>query len=469
MPDKKSKRITKVAKFRILKPAGDMMWDELGRMLRDVRYRVFRLANLAVSEAYLAFHLWRKGLETEYKRSTIDNLNKSLRQMLANEGLEDEQLNRYSRKGAVPSYVTSPLSKYKISSITNKNKWKQVIRGQSSLPTFRNDMAIPVRCDSPANRRLEQTENGDVEVDLMLCLKPYPRIVLGTKNMGGGQEAILERLIANSEQSKEGYRQRCFEIKQDRQTKKWWLYITYDFPAPKQPTLNPEVVVGVDLGVSVPVYAATNNGLARLGRRHFQALGARIRSLQNQVDARRRSIQRGGRVNLSYDTARSGHGRKRKLLPIDKLQGRINKAYTTLNHQLSASVIKFAKDQGAGVIQIEDLETLKEELVGTFIGRRWRYHQLQQFLQYKAEETGIELRKVNPKYTSRRCSECGHINMEFTRAWRDAHRTNGKVAKFICPQCNYDSDPDYNAARNISTLDIASKIRLQCEKQGIEY
>ena len=55
----KKKTIFKVAKFRILKPAGEMTWDELGRMLRDVRYRVYRLANLAVSEAYLSFHLWR--------------------------------------------------------------------------------------------------------------------------------------------------------------------------------------------------------------------------------------------------------------------------------------------------------------------------------------------------------------------------------------------------------------------------
>lgn len=161
----------------------------------------------------------------------------------------------------------------------------------------------------------------------MLCRRPYPRVVLGTKNIGEGQEAILQRLLDNKGQSKDGYRQRCFEIKQDRQSKKWWLYVTYDFPAPDTQDLNPDIVVGVDLGVSVPLYAAINNGWARLGRRHFQALGARIRNLQNQVDARRRSIQRGGRVNLAHDTARSGHGRKRKLMPTEKLQGRRSRDY----------------------------------------------------------------------------------------------------------------------------------------------
>jgi len=55
------KRIIKVLKLRLLKPAGTMGWDELGRVLREVRYRIFRLANLAVSEACLNIHLWRTG------------------------------------------------------------------------------------------------------------------------------------------------------------------------------------------------------------------------------------------------------------------------------------------------------------------------------------------------------------------------------------------------------------------------
>ena len=52
---KAPKRITKVLKLEILKPAGEMKWAQLVKLLRDARYRVFRLANLAVSEAYPTF------------------------------------------------------------------------------------------------------------------------------------------------------------------------------------------------------------------------------------------------------------------------------------------------------------------------------------------------------------------------------------------------------------------------------
>jgi len=464
----KAKTLVKVARLRILKPAGDMTWPELGNMLRTVRYRVFRLANLAVSEAYLGFHMFRTKRAEEFKAETMGKLSRRLREMLIEEGVDEKDLSRYSQTGAVPDTVAGALSQYKIRGITSPTKWRQIVRGQVALPTFRNTMSIPVRCDKLYQRRLEQGDSGEVEVELMICRNPYPRVVLGTGDLNPGQQAILERLLQNTDNSADGYRQRLFEIKEDVQTRKWWLYVTYDFPKTTG-KLNPEIVVGVDLGFSIPLYVALNSGHARLGYLHFKALGERIKSLQKQVMARRRAIQRGGRVSISHSTARTGHGVKRKLQPTEKLRGRIEKSYSTLNHQLSASVIDFAKNHQAGVIQIEDLSSLKEELTGTFIGARWRYHQLQQFLKYKAEEAGITLKQINPRYTSRRCSECGFINMDFDRAFRDAGRTYGKVTKFLCPECGYEADPDYNAARNIATLDIEKLIRVQCEKHGLKF
>jgi putative transposase len=472
------KRHFKVVRFRILKPADAQSWSELGKTLRDVRYRVFRLANLIVSENYLAFHLFRTGKTKEYKTAKPSELNKRLRAMLIEEEKNKPKAkptdpDRFSKTGALPDTVSGALTQYKVKGLTNKSKWAEVLRGKASLPTFRLDMAIPIRCDKPGQRRLEKHGNN-VELDLMITVKPYPRVVLQTGDVGGSARATLDRLLANPDQKPDGYKQRNYEVKQDSRTGKWWLYVTYDFPAQPASNLNPEIVVGVDLGVSVPLYAAINNGHARLGRRAFQALGARIRSLQNQVMARRRDIQRGGSTIISGDSARSGHGRKRKLKPIEPLEGRISNAYTTLNHQLSTAVIKFALDHGAGVIQIEDLTGLKDELTGTFIGAFWRYHQLQQFLAYKAKESGIELRKVNPRYTSRRCSRCGTININFDRKTRDANARPGFSARFACvnPECECAEKPvdaDYNAARNLATPDIERLIRQQCKQQGLDY
>lgn len=462
-------RHTKVIKFQILKPLGDLTWEQLGQLLRDVRYMSFRLANHYVSEKYIEFHRLRTG-QPQGEKLTIGKLSKQLRTMvLEEEKFSVEGLQRFSRDGAATAYVHDALSNNKLKVVGSNSKWRDVLRGKTALPTFRLTMAIPVRCDQKKNRRLERLPNGDVAVDLLICLKPYPRVLLATKGIGDGATAILGRLLDNPTQDMSGYRQRCFEIKQDETTKKWWLYVTYDFPAAPSGKADSAVGVGVDLGFSCPLYAAISNGHARLGRRQFGALGARIRHLQGQVMSRRRSMLSGGKINLSGESPRSGHGRNRKLAAIASLEGRINRAYTTLNHQLSGAVIRFAKDHGAGFIQVEDLRGLAGELSGTFMGERWRYHQLQEFLAYKAKEAGLEFRKVNPRYTSRRCSECGFIDKDFTRKRRDAESQPGKIARFQCPKCEKEFDPDYNAARNLGTLDIEKKIAEQCKVQKLEY
>ncbi|MCX7425103.1 MAG: transposase [Planctomycetia bacterium] len=465
--EEKTKRTIKVFKIEILKPAGDMSWNDLAQAVRDVRYRVFRLANLIVSENYLAFHLWRTGRAEDVKKAKISELNKWLREMLKSEGTRDEDLDRISKTGALPDSICGALSQYKIRGLTSKSKWQDVIKGKAALPTFRLNMAIPIRCDKQGYRRLERNGNGDVELDLMICLRPYPRIILKTGKLNDGQRAILNRLLDNESQSPEGYRQRCFEVKQEERTSRWWLYVTYDFPLVENPRLSEDRIVGVDVGFACPLYAAINNGHARLGWNHFAALGARIRTLQRQTMARRRSMLRGGKSPLSSATARSGHGRNRKLRSIEQLYGKINHAYTTLNHQLSASVVDFAVNNGAGVVQMEDLSGLADVLSGTFLGERWRYHELQQFIEYKAKEQGIQVRRVAARYTSRRCSKCGFIHVEFTRAYRDTHRKNGLATRFECPECAYMADADYNAARNLATVDIEGLIRQQCEVQRI--
>lgn len=467
-----SGRLHKVLKLQILKPADDRTWDQLGELLRQVRYRTFRLANLYLTEAYLAFHRHRTQQSEVWDQPKLSELNKRLVDMLKDEASRKEKkagILEIAKEGALPSTVVDALSQNKLRALTAKTKWADVLRGNTALPTYRRDMSFPIRADKRGNQRLERLSNGSVVLNLMICIRPYPRVLLATRNIGDGAETVLNRLIENRNQSLDGYRQRAFEIKEDIRDHKWWLYVSYDFPKPRATRLHDDIVVGVDLGFSTPLYAALCNGHARLGRRQFAALAARIRSLQRQTIMRRRSIQAGGKANISAETARSGHGVARKLLPTETLQGRIDNAYTTLNHQLSRAVVDFARNHGAGVIQIEDLDGLRDSLSDTFLRQRWRYAQLQQFIEYKAGEAGITVRRVNPRMTSRRCSACGHIHVAFDRAARDRSAQSGFKARFECPrpECGFEEDPDYNAARNLAVVDIDSIIVEQCGKQGI--
>jgi len=57
----------------------------------------------------------------------------------------------------------------------------------------------------------------------------------------------------------------------------------------------------------------------------------------------------------------------------------------------------------------------------------------------KTLESGKMVLFVNPKYTSQRCSRCGHVA-----------KNNRNVAEFSCKQCGFSIHADLNAARNIS-------------------
>ena len=62
-----------------------------------------------------------------------------------------------------------------------------------------------------------------------------------------------------------------------------------------------------------------------------------------------------------------------------------------------------------------------------------------ELLEYKLSERGGQLIKVNPKYTSQTCNECGHISKE-NRKSQD---------KFVCTDCGHSVNADVNASKNI--------------------
>ena len=67
------------------------------------------------------------------------------------------------------------------------------------------------------------------------------------------------------------------------------------------------------------------------------------------------------------------------------------------------------------------------------------------FLEYKCEKYGSTLVKVDPRFTSQTCNECGCISRK--------NRKN--QAKFRCIECGHTDNADKNAARNIMAKGLA--------------
>ncbi|MGW9029861.1 zinc ribbon domain-containing protein [Streptomyces sp. NPDC055722] len=67
------------------------------------------------------------------------------------------------------------------------------------------------------------------------------------------------------------------------------------------------------------------------------------------------------------------------------------------------------------------------------------FHQLGQFIAYKARRAGVPVVYVDPAYTTRTCAECGHLDRanRVSQAW------------FACRSCGFVGQPDRSGSRNI--------------------
>ncbi|HDX9577666.1 TPA: transposase [Bacillus pseudomycoides] len=188
-------------------------------------------------------------------------------------------------------------------------------------------------------------------------------------------------------------------------------------------------VLGVDLGMKVPAYMSIND------KPYIRkALG----SLDDFLKIRVQMQKRRKNVNKSLISVKGGKGREKKIKALGRFKEKEKNFVTTYNHFLSHNIVKFAKDNCAGQINLEFLALAGEGK--DKILRNWSYYQLQQFIEYKAKREGIEVKYIDPYLTSQTCSKCGHYDI----GQRESQE------KFICKSCKLEINADYNASQNIA-------------------
>lgn len=213
------------------------------------------------------------------------------------------------------------------------------------------------------------------------------------------------------------------------------LYLTVEHPR-KECVVDENTVCGVDLGQAVPAVCAVNNN--KYDRLYIGSKDEFLHQ-RGKIQNQRRRLQR------SLVNTLGGHGRGKKLKALDRFTEYEKNFVTTYNHMVSKRVVDFALKHNAKYI---NLEYLKGYDTSKFILRNWSYYQLQTYIEQKAAKYGIEVRYINPCYTSQVCSECGH--------WEANQRKS--QAEFVCGNGCFktpkrkreDINADFNAARNIS-------------------
>lgn len=199
----------------------------------------------------------------------------------------------------------------------------------------------------------------------------------------------------------------------------------------KEEKLDENICVGVDIGIAIPAYCALNTKSYVKKSIGNKDDFLRVRT---QLQAQKRNLQ----SNLKISNG--GHGRKKKMKPMDRFKEREKNFVRTYNHYVSKEVVLFALQNNAKYINIEDLSSFKDKQKNQFVLRNWSYYQLQEFIKYKAKMHGIVVRKINPRNTSKTCSVCGGFHEE----------SRYSQSGFKCKYCGIEMNADFNAARNIA-------------------
>jgi putative transposase len=137
-------------------------------------------------------------------------------------------------------------------------------------------------------------------------------------------------------------------------------------------------------------------------------------------------------------------GRDLRARLLGKYKGREWRRIKEIYYKAVKRIIDKAKEIGATVIVMEDLRRLNEEDKGSrgLNGRihRWSYKRFQQILEYQAKLHGLNVKYVDPAYTSSRCPICRDELEE---------SSNGRRLR-KCQRCGLEEDRDAIAVRNLT-------------------
>lgn len=177
--------------------------------------------------------------------------------------------------------------------------------------------------------------------------------------------------------------------------------------------------IGLDMGISH--FCIDSNGNFTSNPKHFKKYERQLR-IENRALARKK---------------RGSNGWKKQCKRLSLLHHKIANVRKDFLHKESTQIAK-----SCSTVFIEDLNITgmakNHNLSKHILDCGWSMFRV--MLEYKTEVV-----RVNPKYTSQECSECGNVDAENRKS----------QAEFICTNCGHVANADVNAAKNIMSRGTA--------------
>lgn len=226
--------------------------------------------------------------------------------------------------------------------------------------------------------------------------------------------------------------QRSCELQYKPNKAIWVLTVFVETEDPK--CIPGERIIGIDRGCK-HIAVCSNN-------KFFDS--KKLRNVKGKYDYLRKRLQ--------------NKGTKSAKRLLKSLSGKENRFVRDVNHCISKEIVALPFD----VIVMEKLEIKRKKEQGkrfNSILNGWSYNQLELFIGYKAIRAGKSVNFVDARYTSQKCSRCGHIE-----------RSNRYQTSFYCKACGFQLHADLNASRNVENNYKATQgISLSSRVQSITH
>jgi putative transposase len=190
------------------------------------------------------------------------------------------------------------------------------------------------------------------------------------------------------------------------------------------PKTNNEI--GIDLGIEY--FATCSDNTIINNPKH---MNKKLKLLQKQ--------------SKRYSKAEGRDNKRKQKYRLAKLHLKIKNTRSDFLHKVSRKLINENDIIVVEDLNIQNMQQNNYKVLNRYIGDVG-WNTFINMLFYKAEEAGRILIKVNPKNTSKTCSQCGYINKDLEL----------KDRIYKCPQCNMKINRDYNASLNILGLGLQS-------------
>lgn len=193
--------------------------------------------------------------------------------------------------------------------------------------------------------------------------------------------------------------------------------------------------MGIDLGVKDSATVAYGNEKLVFSNINKSK---KVRSIKSRIKYTQRSISRKYEANKQGNKYIKTKNIEREEEKLRKLYKRLSSIRNNYIHQSTNALVSLLPKR----IIMEDLnvqEMMKNKHLSEVIQEQCFFEWIRQ-IRYKSEWRGIEFIQADRFYpSSKTCHLCGCVN----------HNLKLKDRIFVCPECGYTEDRDYNAALNL--------------------